>query len=191
MRAITIPQPGGPEVLTLAERPNPAPSRGEVRVRVHAAGVNRANLLQRMGLYPAPPDAPPDIPGLEYAGVVDALGAGVTELAVGDRVFGLVPGGAYAELITVHARAAARLPQGLTFTQGAAVPEAFITAYDAMVSQGGLGAGDTVLVHAAGSGVGPRLCRLRGRSARRRSGPRARRGSSGRPRSLGSATGSS
>jgi len=154
MRAIVIPKPGGPEVLTLGDRPDPTPSRGEVVVRVHAVGVNRADLLQRMGLYPAPPDAPADIPGLEYAGVVESLGADVRELAVGDRVFGLVPGGAYAESIVVHARATARLPATMTFVQGAAAPEAFVTAFDAMVSQGGLGAGDRLLVHAAGSGVG-------------------------------------
>jgi NADPH2:quinone reductase len=154
MRAIVIAQPGGPEVLTLTERPDPVPSLGEVRVRIHATAVNRADLLQRMGLYPAPPDAPSDIPGLEYAGVVDALGAGVTDLAVGDRVFGLAPGGTYAEAITVHARAVARLPAELSFVQGAAVPEAFITAYDAIVSQGRLASGERVLIHAVGSGVG-------------------------------------
>jgi NADPH2:quinone reductase len=154
MRAIVIAQPGGPEVLTLAERPDPSPSLGEVRVRIHATAVNRADLLQRMGLYPAPPDAPSDIPGLEYAGVVDVLGAGVTDLAVGDRVFGLAPGGTYAEAVTVHARAVARLPAELSFVEGAAIPEAFITAYDAMVSQGGLASGERVLVHAVGSGVG-------------------------------------
>ena len=154
MRASVISQPGGPEVLTLAERPDPVPSRGEVRVRVAAAGVNRADLLQRLGRYPAPPEAPSDIPGLEYAGTVDALGEGVLGLAVGDRVFGLVPGGAYASLLTVHARAVARLPDALTFIEGAAIPEAFITAYDAMVTQASLSAGEHVLVHAAGSGVG-------------------------------------
>jgi len=154
MRAIIVSQPGGPEVLVVADRPDPVPSRGEVRVRVHAAGVNRADVLQRMGLYPPPPDAPTDIPGLEYSGVVDALGDGVTELAVGDRVFGLAPGGTYAELLTVHSRALARMPAAMSFVEAAAVPEAFITAYDAMVSQGGLASGDHLLVHAAGSGVG-------------------------------------
>jgi putative PIG3 family NAD(P)H quinone oxidoreductase len=154
MRALVITQPGGPEVLAVQERPDPSPSRGEVRVRVHATAVNRADLLQRMGLYPAPPDAPPDIPGLEYAGVVDALGEGVLDLAIGDRVFGLAPGGTYAEALTVHARAVAKLPAELTFVQGAAIPEAFITAYDAMVSQGELSAGERVLIHAVGSGVG-------------------------------------
>jgi putative PIG3 family NAD(P)H quinone oxidoreductase len=154
MRAIIVTKSGGPEVLSLEVRPDLTPSRGEVRVRVHAAGVNRADLLQRMGFYPAPPDAPADVPGLEYAGVVDALGDGVTDLAVGDRVFGLAPGGTYADSLTVHARATARLPDHLSFVEGAAVPEAFITAYDAIVSQGGLASGEVVLVHAAGSGVG-------------------------------------
>ena len=154
MRAIVVSQPGGPEVLALEARPSPVPSRGEVRVRIHAAGVNRADLLQRMGLYPAPKDAPPDIPGLEYAGVIDALGEGVSDRAVGDRVFGLAPGGTYGEELVVHARAVARMPEGMSFVDGAAVPEAFITAYDAMVTQGGLASGDAVLIHAAGSGVG-------------------------------------
>jgi NADPH2:quinone reductase len=154
MRAIIVSKPGGPDVLTLVDRPDPVPSRGEVRIRVHAAGVNRADLLQRQGLYPAPADAPADIPGLEYAGVVDALGDSVTELAVGDRVFGLAPGGAYASQLTVHARAVAKLPEGLSFVEGAASPEAFITAYDAMVTQGRLAAGEHVLIHAVGSGVG-------------------------------------
>jgi NADPH2:quinone reductase len=154
MRAIVIREPGGPEVLALASRPDPSPARGEVRVRVHATAVNRADLLQRMGLYPAPADAPADIPGLEYAGVVDALGEGVTDVVVGDRVFGLAPGGTYAEELVVHARAVAPLPAHLSFTEGAAIPEAFITAYDAMVSQGALAAGERVLIHAVGSGVG-------------------------------------
>jgi NADPH2:quinone reductase len=154
MRAIVIAQPGGPETLTLLDRPDPTAGRGEVVVRVCAAGINRADLLQRMGRYPAPADSPPDVPGLEYAGVVEAVSEGVTELAPGDRVFGLVGGGAYAERLVVHSRAVARLPASLSFVEGAAVPEAFITAYDAMVSQAGLAAGERVLVHAAGSGVG-------------------------------------
>lgn len=154
MRAIVITRPGGPEVLRLREVDLPEPSPGHVRVRIRASAVNRADLLQRMGLYPAPQDAPPDIPGLEVAGEVDAVGVGVTDLAVGDRVFGVVSGGAYAEAVAVHARTLARIPAGLDFAQAAAVPEAFITAYDAMVLQGELGAGDVVIVHAVGSGVG-------------------------------------
>ena len=154
MRAIVITKPGGPEVLELRDVALPEPSPGHVRVRIRASAVNRADLLQRMGAYPAPADAPPDIPGLEVAGEIDAVGSGVTEWTMGDRVFGVVGGGGYAEAVVVHARTLARIPAGLDFTQAAAVPEAFVTAYDAMVLQGGLGAGDVVLVHAAGSGVG-------------------------------------
>jgi putative PIG3 family NAD(P)H quinone oxidoreductase len=154
MRAIVITKPGGPEVLELRDVETPEPPPGHVRVRIRACAVNRADLLQRHGMYPAPADAPQDIPGLEIAGEVDAVGAGVTELAKGDRVFGVVGGGAYAEAVVVHARTLARIPEGLDFTHAAAVPEAFVTAYDAMVVQGGLEAGDVVLVHAAGSGVG-------------------------------------
>jgi NADPH2:quinone reductase len=154
MRAIVIAKPGGPEVLELREVPTPAPSRGEVRVRIRATAVNRADLLQRLGVYPAPPGAPPDIPGLEIAGEVDAIGDEVTELAVGDRVFGLVGGGGYAEQVTAHARTLARMPEGMSFTDAAAVPEAFVTAWDAMVDQASLSPGETVLVNAVGSGVG-------------------------------------
>lgn len=154
MRAIVITKPGGPEVLELRDVDTPEPAPGQVRVRIRACAVNRADLMQRMGAYPAPADAPQDIPGLEIAGEVDALGAGVTELAKGDRVFGVVGGGAYAEAVVVHARTLARMPDALDFVHAAAVPEAFVTAYDAMVVQGGLEAGDVVLVHAAGSGVG-------------------------------------
>jgi NADPH2:quinone reductase len=154
MHAIVIAKSGGPEVLELREVPTPEPSRGEVRVRVRATAVNRADLLQRLGLYPAPPGSPPDIPGLEIAGEVDAVGQDVTDLAEGDRVFGVVGGGGYAEYLTVHARTLARMPEGMTFTDGAAVPEAFVTAWDAMVDQARLAAGETLLVHAVGSGVG-------------------------------------
>jgi len=154
MRAIAITRPGGPDVLAVVERPAPAPSRGEVRVRVHATAINRADLLQRMGAYPAPADSPPDIPGLEIAGEVDALGPGVERLAVGDRVFGLVGGGGYAEAVVSHERALAKIPDGMSFHDAAAVPEAFITAHDALITQAGLKSGEAVLVHAAGSGVG-------------------------------------
>ena len=149
-----IDAPGGPEVLKWREVPSPEPGRGEVRVRVRATAVNRADLLQRMGLYPAPPDAPQQIPGLEFAGEIDGIGSGVSAWKVGDRVFGLVGGGAYAEELVAHADCVARMPDALSFTDAAAIPEAFITAWDAMVSQAGLGAGETVLIHAVGSGVG-------------------------------------
>jgi putative PIG3 family NAD(P)H quinone oxidoreductase len=154
MRAIVIREPGGPEVLELREVPTPTPQRGEARVRVRATAVNRADLIQRMGAYPAPPDSPRDIPGLELAGEVDAIGEGVTSLKVGDRVFGLAGGGTYAEQVVVPARTLVRLPERLSFVEGAAIPEAFVTAYDAMVIQARLAAGETVLVHAVGSGVG-------------------------------------
>jgi D-arabinose 1-dehydrogenase-like Zn-dependent alcohol dehydrogenase len=122
MRAIVITRPGGPEVLELRDVPTPMPARGEARVRVRATAVNRADLLQRMGAYPAPPDVPRDIPGLELAGEIDALGEGVTGLAVGDRVFGLVGGGAYAEHVVTHARTLVKMPDTLSFVEGAAVP---------------------------------------------------------------------
>jgi putative PIG3 family NAD(P)H quinone oxidoreductase len=160
MRAIVISKPGGPEVLTLVERPAPEPSRGEVRVRVRATAVNRADLLQRMGAYPAPADSPPDIPGLEIAGEVEALGPGVERRAIGDRVFGLVGGGGYAESIVSHERALARMPDGMSFEDAAAVPEAFITAHDAIVTQAGLRSGEVLLVHAVGSGVGTAAVQL-------------------------------
>ena len=160
MRAIAITKPGGPEVLALVERETPQPSRGEVRVRVRATAINRADLLQRMGAYPAPTDAPPDIPGLELAGEVEALGPGVERLAVGDRVFGLVGGGAYAEQVVTHERALAKIPEGMSFEDAAAVPEAFITAHDAIVGQAGLTAGETLLIHAVGSGVGTAAVQL-------------------------------
>jgi NADPH:quinone reductase len=154
MKAIVIARFGGPEVLEYRDVETPQPGRGEVRVRVRATAVNRADLLQRIGAYPAPPDAPSDIPGLEFAGEIDAVGEGVADRQVGDRVFGLCGGGAYAEHLVAHARALATIPAGMSFTDAAAVPEAFITAWDAMVSQAKLAAGETVLIHAAGSGVG-------------------------------------
>lgn len=152
MRAIVLVNPGKLELRT--DVPTPEPGYAQVRVRVRATAVNRADLLQRAGAYPAPPDAPADILGLEYAGEVDALGPGVRELAIGQRVFGLVGGGSYAEYVVVPERALAQMPDGLSFEHAAAIPEAFLTAYDAMVSQGGLCAGEWALVHAAGSGVG-------------------------------------
>ncbi|HEX5829925.1 MAG TPA: NAD(P)H-quinone oxidoreductase [Gemmatimonadaceae bacterium] len=154
MRAVILAGRGGPEVLTLADRPDPVPAPGEVLVRVRAAGLNRADLLQRRGRYPAPADAPADIPGLEFAGEVAALGAGVTGWRLGDRVFGLAGGGAQAELLAVHQRALAPVPERLSWAEAAAVPEAFVTAWDALVDQAALLAGERVLVHAVASGVG-------------------------------------
>jgi NADPH:quinone reductase len=165
MRTIVISQFGGPEVLTLVERARPEPSRHEVRVRVRAAGVNRADILQRLGRYPAPSDAPSDVLGLEFAGEVEATGPSATAWNVGDRVFGLVGGGAYAEALVTHERLLAAIPVGMSFTDAAATPEAFITAYDAMTVQAKLALGEHVLIHAAGSGVGTaaiQLARLSG-----------------------------
>jgi NADPH2:quinone reductase len=153
MKAVVIREPGGVEVLELRDVPEPVPSRGEVRVRIRATAVNRADLLQRMGVYPAPPGAPKDIPGLELAGEVDAIGDGVNELAVGDRVFALAGGGAYAEKTVLPARAVARMPPAMSFTDGGAIPEAFVTAYDALL-RAELRPGERVLVSAVGSGVG-------------------------------------
>jgi NADPH2:quinone reductase len=150
-RAIVIGQGGSLELRSVS---TPEPGAGQARVRVRACGVNRADLLQRRGQYPAPPDVPQDIPGLEIAGEIDAVGSGTTEVRVGDRVYGIVSGGAYAEHVIVHARTLAPIPAGLDFVQASAIPEAFLTAYDAMVVQGGLAAGESVLIHAVGSGVG-------------------------------------
>ncbi len=153
MKAIVIREPGGPEVLEVRDVPEPNVSRGEVRVRIRATAVNRADILQRMGVYPAPPGSPKDIPGLEFAGEVDAIGEGVVEHAPGDRVFGIAGGGAYAEKIVLPARAVAKMPRGFSFEDAAAIPEAFLTAYDAF-DQARLRAGDRVLISAVGSGVG-------------------------------------
>jgi putative PIG3 family NAD(P)H quinone oxidoreductase len=160
MRAIAITKPGGPEVLVLVEKPVPEPSRGEVRVRVRATAVNRADLLQRMGAYPAPADAPPDVPGLEIAGEVEATGPGTERFSVGDRVFGLVGGGGYADAIVSHERALAKIPDAMSFEDAAAVVEAFVTAHDAIVTQAQLKSGEPLLVHAIGSGVGTAAAQL-------------------------------
>jgi NADPH:quinone reductase len=155
MRAIVITGAGGPEVLEVRDVPMPEPGGDQIRVRVRAAGVNRADLMQARGQYPAPPGAPPDIPGLEFAGEVDALGPAVTgALKVGDRVFGIDAGGCQAEFAVVPERLAVPIPEGLDFDQAAAVPEVFITALDALETRGRLLAGERVLIHAIGGGVG-------------------------------------
>jgi putative PIG3 family NAD(P)H quinone oxidoreductase len=185
MRTIVVSRFGGPEVLTLVERERPQPSRGEVRVRVRAAGVNRADIVQRLGRYPAPSDAPPDILGLEFAGEVEALGTGVEAWKIGDRVFGLVGGGAYAEALVTHERLLAAIPADMSFTDAAAAPEAFITAYDAMTLQGKLALGETVLIHAAGSGVGTAAIQLAKLSGARCIGTTRSAGKLERARELG------
>ncbi len=154
MRAVVISQPGGPEVLDIREVPTPVPAAGEVLVRVRAAGLNRADLLQRQGRYPAPPGVPADIPGLEFAGEVSQLGAEVARWRSGQRVFGIIAGGAHAEYLVAHQHTLAEVPSNLDWTEAAAIPEVFITAHDAMCKQAALRAGETVLIHAVGSGVG-------------------------------------
>lgn len=154
MLAAVITKPGGPEVLDVQERPVPTPGSEEILVRVHASALNRADIHQREGNYPAPKGAPADIPGLEFAGEVAALGARVTGCRVGDRVFGIVPGGGNAQYLTTDARTVAPIPASLDWEQAAAVPEAFITAYDAMVTQASVLPNEYVLIHAVGSGVG-------------------------------------
>jgi putative PIG3 family NAD(P)H quinone oxidoreductase len=154
MRAVVITQPGGPEVLELRARPEPEPGPGQVRVRIEAAGLNRADLLQRRGQYPAPPGWPGDVPGLEYAGVIDAVGPAVALRQAGDRGMGIAGGGAFAEYLVVHERETVRIPANFSSIQAASIPEAFFTAYDALVLQCGLTSGENLLIHAIGSGVG-------------------------------------
>jgi putative PIG3 family NAD(P)H quinone oxidoreductase len=154
VKAVVIARPGGPEVLELRDVPRPRAGYRQVLVRVHAAGLNRADILQREGRYPAPNDAPADIPGLEFAGEVAELGPGAVEWRVGQRVFGIVSGGAFAEYLVVHGRMLAEIPDALDFAAAAAVPEAFITAHDALVVQACLRGSERVLIHAVGSGVG-------------------------------------
>jgi NADPH2:quinone reductase len=154
MRAIVYTAAGGPEVIAVKEVPAPTAGQGQIRVRVRAAGVNRADIYQRKGGYAAPPGWPTDIPGLEYAGDVETVGPGVTQWRIGDRVMGLVGGGAQAELLVVRDVEALPIPQQLSYTEAGAIPEVFYTAYDALVTRGRLKAGERVLIHAVGSGVG-------------------------------------
>lgn len=154
MKAIAILQPGPPEVLQLVERPTPTPTADEVLVAVRATAVNRADLLQRVGRYPAPSDVPADIPGLEFAGDVAACGANVRGWQVGDRVMGIVSGGAYATHLVVPHGQLLPIPVGMSYTAAAALPEAFLTAFDALILQGRLAAGEWLLIQAAASGIG-------------------------------------
>lgn len=160
MRVIEIAGGAGPaEALTLAERPDPVPGPGQIRIRVHAAGVNRPDLLQRNGLYPPPPGAP-DILGLEVAGEVAQLGNGVTRWAVGDRVCALLGGGGYAEQVVVDARHALRVPADVDFVQAAALPETVCTVFANVFEAGALKAGETLLMHGATSGIGVTAIRM-------------------------------
>ena len=161
MKAAVIVAHGGVEGIEVREIPGPDdPTANLVRVRVRAAGLNRADILQRMGRYPAPPGAPPDIPGLEFAGVVDKVGPAVQLWQEGQRVFGITAGGAQAEFVIVPESTLAEIPDLLDWANAAAVPEAFITAHDALFTQANLSAGETLLVHAAGSGIGTAAIQL-------------------------------
>ena len=153
MRAVVITAKGGPEVLEVREVPDPEPGPEEILVDVATSAVNRADLLQRRGLYPGPA-AEQEIPGLEFAGTVAAAGERVTAHAVGDAVMGIVAGGGYAERVVVHERQAMAVPEALGLDIAGAFPEVFITAWDALVRQGGLTSGRWALVHAGASGVG-------------------------------------
>ena len=154
MKAVVITRPGGPEVLEYREVPDPVAGPEDLLIRVRATALNRADLLQRMGGYPQPGPKPAfEIPGLEYAGEVIAVGERVEGFAVGDRVMGLLAGGGYAELVATHYRLAVKVPDVLSWEEAGATPEVFVTAHDALL-QCGLAAGERVLIHAAGSGVG-------------------------------------
>jgi putative PIG3 family NAD(P)H quinone oxidoreductase len=153
MKAVLFGGKGGPEVIEWRDAADPAPARGEVLVRVRAAALNRADLLQRRGLYPPPPGTREDIPGLELAGEVVEVGAGVTAWKPGDRVMAIASGEAQAELTVVHERMLLRVPEGLSLEDAGAIPEAGVTSHDALFTLGGLRPGWPVLVHAVGSGV--------------------------------------
>ncbi|MBX6314968.1 MAG: NAD(P)H-quinone oxidoreductase [Isosphaeraceae bacterium] len=155
MRAVVITRVGGPEAFEVCEVPTPEPRGEQVLIRVRAAGANRADLMQARGQYPPPPGAPADIPGLEFAGEVAALGSDCKgPLKVGDRVFGIVSGGGLAEYVTCHERMAVPIPANLDFEQAAAVPEVFITALDALEARAEVRPGERVLIQAAAGGVG-------------------------------------
>lgn len=147
-------------MLEIQERPLPTPGPAQIRVRVHASALNRADLLQRRGGYSAPPGYPPDVAGLEYAGEVDATGQGAGLWAVGSRVMGIVGGGGHAEYVCVHEREAMRIPHNLSWEEAGAIPEAFLTAYDALFRQLDVQMGDRLLIHAVGSGVGTAALQL-------------------------------
>lgn len=154
MKAVIITRPGGAEVLQIQERPKPEPGLGQIRVRVRTSALNRADILQREGNYPVPAGVPADISGMEYAGEVDALGPAASMWQVGDRVMGIIGGAGHAELVCVHEREAIRAPQKMSWEEIGAIPEAFLTAYDALFNRLHIAVGENVLIHAVASGVG-------------------------------------
>ena len=159
MRAVEISEPGGPEVLKLVERPVPTPNHGQVILKVAYAGVNRPDALQRAGSYAPPPDAS-DLPGLEAAGEVVALGAGVTGLAKGDKVCALLPGGGYAEYVATPAAHCLPVPAGMALREAACLPETYFTVWSNVFMRGGLTAGERFLVHGGSSGIGTTAIQL-------------------------------
>lgn len=159
MRAVVITTPGGPEVLEIRELPDPVPGPDELLVDVVATALNRADLLQRKGLYGGP-HVDNVVPGLEFGGHVAAMGDRVTEWKIGDPVMGIVAGGSYAEKLVIHHRQAIRTPHGVSPADAAAIPESFMTAFDALVVQSGLAPGGRALVHAGGSGLGTAAIQL-------------------------------
>ena len=161
MKAVTITSFGDADVLEVRDVPDtPVARLDRIRVRVRAAGLNRADILQRLGRYPAPPGYPQEIPGLEFAGEVESIGEEVRDWKNGDRVFGIIGGGGQAEYVTVPANHVARIPDNLDWAEAAAVPEVFMTAHDALFTQCGVHTGEHVLIHAAGSGVGTAAIQL-------------------------------
>ncbi len=154
MKAVIISRPGDPEVLVIREMPMPEPGKGEVRIRVHAAGVNRPDIIQRQGRYPAPPGVPADIPGLEVAGVIDAIGDDTSRWKTGDRVCALLAGGGYAEYVTVPGVQCLPVPDGWDFTEAASIPETFFTVWTNIFQRGSFKRGELVLVHGGSSGIG-------------------------------------
>ena len=161
MRAVNITAFGGVEGLEIREVADaPRATLDCVRVGVRAAGLNRADILQRLGRYPAPPGYPQEVPGIEFAGEVESIGTEVRDWKIGDRVFGIIGGGGQAEYVTVPANHLARIPENLDWAQAAAVPEVFMTAHDALFTQCGVTIGEHVLIHAAGSGVGTAAIQL-------------------------------
>lgn len=159
MRVIGISAPGGPEVLRPATRPRPEPGPGEVVIRVAFAGVNRPDALQRAGSYAPPPDAS-DLPGLEAAGEISAIGAGVTEWKPGDHVCALLPGGGYAEYVATHASHCLPVPEGMSLEEAACLPETFFTVWSNVFMRGGLQAGERFLIHGGTSGIGTTAIQL-------------------------------
>lgn len=159
-KAVCIGEPGGPETLSVREIDLPDPGPGQVLVDVEAAGLNRADVLQRRGKYPPPADVPQDVPGLEFAGTVRQLGSSASGFQVGDRVMGIVGGGAMATQVVTGERELMRVPLGLDCQHAAAIPEAFVTSYDALFLNAGLSMGETVLIHAVASGIGTAATQL-------------------------------